>query len=109
MATTFVNTSYVSKNVPTTGATITTVGASNTIAITSMVVANTSSSPITTDVYFTRSATDYYLVKGATVAVGGSLEVIGGNRVTLIASDVLKVVASANSSADCVTSVLVAY
>ena len=105
---TYTNTSYVSKNVPTTGATIVTVPASNTAAITSLVVANTSTSPITADVYFTRSATDYYLVKTATVPVGGSLEAIGGNRVVLIAADVLKVVASANTSADCVTSVLLA-
>ena len=103
---TYTNTSYASKNVPTTGATITTVGSANTIAITSMVIANTSASPITTDVYFTRSAVDYYLVKAATVPVGGSLEVIGGNRVVLIGNDVLKAVASANSSADCVASVL---
>ena len=105
--TTYANTSYVAKNVGTSASTLTTVS-SGTIAITSLVVANTTSSPITTDVYFTRSATDYYIVKTATVPVGGSLEVIGGNRVVLIASDALKVVTSAASSADVVVSVLTA-
>lgn len=104
---TYANTSYVAKNVGTSASTLTTVS-SGTIAITSLVVANTTTSPITTDVYFTRSAVDYYLVKGATVPVGGSLEVIGGNRVVLIASDALKVLTSAASSADVVVSVVTA-
>ena len=77
-----------------------------TAAITSLVVANTTTSPITTDVYFTRSAVDYYLVKAATIPVGGSLEVMQGNRVVLIAADALKVLASAATSADVVVSVL---
>ena len=89
---TYANTSYVAKNVGTSASTLTTVSGGTTIAITSLVVANTTTSPITCDVYITRSATDYYLVKTATVPVGGSLEVIGGNRVVLIASDALKVV-----------------
>ncbi len=104
---TYANTSYVAKNVGTSASTLTTVS-SGTISITSLVVANTTTSPITCDVYFTRSATDYYIVKTATVPVGGSLEVIGGNRVVLIASDALKVVTSAASSADVIVSVLTA-
>ena len=104
---TYANTSYVAKNVGTSASTLTTVS-SGTISITSLLVANTTSSPITCDVYITRSATDYYIVKTATVPVGGSLEVIGGNRVVLIASDALKVVSSAASSADVVVSVLTA-
>ena len=104
---TYANTSYVAKNVGTSASTLTTVS-SGTIAITSLVVSNTITSPITTDVYFTRSATDYYLVKAATIPVGGSLEVIGGNRVVLIGSDALKVLTSAASSADVVVSVLTA-
>ncbi len=105
---TYTNTSYVAKNVSTSGSTLTTVGASTTAAITSLVVANTAASPITCDVYFTRSAVNYYIIKGATVPVGGALEVISGNRVTLIASDALVVVSSAATSADAVASVLLA-
>jgi hypothetical protein len=105
---TYANTSYVAKNVGTSASTLTTVTGGTTIAITSLVVSNTITSPITADVYFTRSATDYYLVKAATIPVGGSLEVIGGNRVVLIASDALKVLTSAASSADVVVSVLTA-
>jgi len=59
-------------------------------------------------VFFTRSSVDYYWVKAATVPVGGSLEVIQGNRIVLIASDALKVLSSAATSADVVVSVLLA-
>ena len=105
---TYTNTSYAAKNVGTSASTLTTVATATTAAISSLIVSNTTTSPITTSVYFTRSAVDYYLVRNATVPVGGSLEVIQGNRVVLIASDALKVVNSAATSGDCVASVLLA-
>ena len=100
-------TSYVNKNVGTSAATVVTVGSSTQTTIIGLAVANTTTSPITTDVYFTRSSVDYYLIRGATVPVGSSLVVVGGDqKVVLITADVLKVVTSAASSADVVTSVL---
>jgi len=100
-------TSYVNKNVGTSAATVVTVGASTQTTIIGLAVANTISSPITTDVYFTRSSVDYYLIRGATVPVGSSLVVVGGDqKVVLVTNDVLKVVTSTASSADVVTSVL---
>ncbi len=105
---TYTNISYAAKDVGTSPSSLVTVPSSTTIAISSLVISNTSASPITTDVYFTRSAVDYYLVKGATIAVGGSLEAIQGNRVVLIAADTLKVVNSAAASGDCVVSALTA-
>jgi hypothetical protein len=105
---TYANTSYVAKDVGTSASSLVTVPSATTIAISSLVVSNTTLSPITTDVYFTRSAVDYYLVKGATIAVGGALEVIQGNRVVLIAADTLKVLNSAAASGDCVVSALTA-
>lgn len=105
MANTF--TSYVNKDVGTSAATVVTVGASTQTTIIGLDIANTTSSPITADVYITRSAVNYYLIKGATVPVGSSLVVVGGDqKVVLITSDVLKVVTSAAASADVVTSVL---
>lgn len=105
MANTF--TSYVNKNVGTSAATVVTVAAATQTTIIGMSAANTTSSPITVDAYITRSATDYYLIKGATVPVGSSLVIVGGDqKVVLITSDVLKVISSAASSADVVTSVL---
>jgi len=105
---TYTNTSYVSKNVGTTPATLTTVAGATTATLTSLVIANTTTSPITADVYLTRSAVNYYVVKTATIPVGGSLEVMQGNRIVMIASDALNVVVSAAASADVIASVLLA-
>lgn len=105
MANTF--TSYVNKDVGTSAATVVTVGASTTTTIIGLSCANTSASPVTADVYITRSGTNYYLIKGATVPVGGTLVVVGGDqKVVLTTSDALKVVSSAAASIDAVTSVL---
>jgi hypothetical protein len=100
-------TSYVNKDVGTSAATVVTVGASTQTTVIGMSVANTTSSPITVNAYITRSGVDYYLIETATVPVGSSLVIVGGDqKVVLITSDALKVVSSAASSADVVTSVL---
>lgn len=105
MANTF--TSYANKSVGTSAATVVTIGASTQTTIIGMSCANITTSPVTVDAYFTRSAVDYYLVKGASVPVGGALVIVGGDqKVVLTTSDVLKVVSSAASSIDVVTSVL---
>ena len=96
---TYTNVSYAVKNISTSGSTVVNLG-SGTLGVASLVVSNTSTSPITCDVYITRSSVNYYIVKGATVAVGGSNECIQGNRIVLQLSDILVVVASAASSAD---------
>jgi hypothetical protein len=99
-------TSYVNKDVGTSAATIVTASGQTTVI--GMTIANTSTSPITVDVYVTRSAVNYYIVKGATVPVGGALVPIGGDqKLVLTTSDVLKAVSSAASSADIITSALV--
>jgi hypothetical protein len=105
MANTF--TSYMNKDVGTSAATVVTVGGSTQTTVIGMSCANTTTSPVTVDAYITRSAVNYYLVEGATVPVGGSLVIVGGDqKVVLIASDALKVVSSTASSVDVVTSVL---
>ena len=105
MANTF--TSYANKSVGTSPVTIVTVAAATQTTVIGLSCANISTAPVTVDVYFTRSAVDYYLIKGATVPVGGTLVIVGGDqKVVLTPSDVLKVVSSAASSLDVVTSVL---
>jgi hypothetical protein len=105
---TYTNTSYAAKDVGTSPSSLTTVSGGTTAAVASLIMCNTTTSPITTSVYITRSAVDYYIVYEATVPVGGSLECIQGNRVVLIAGDALKVINSAATSGDCVASVLLA-
>jgi hypothetical protein len=105
MANTF--TRYLNKNVGTSAATVVTVGASTQTTVIGLSFANTTTSPITVSAYITASAVDYYLVKDATVPVGSSLVVVGGDQKTvLVTSDALKVISSAASSCDVVTSVL---
>jgi hypothetical protein len=105
MANTF--TSYVNKDVGTSAATVVTVGASTQTTVIGMSAANTTASPVTVDAYITRSSVNHYLVKGATVPVGSSLVIVGGDqKVVMVASDALKVVSSLASSVDVVTSVL---
>jgi len=105
MANTF--TSYGNKSVGTSAATVVTIGASTQTTVIGMSCANTSVAPVTVDAYFTRSAVDYYLVKGALVPVGSAIVLVGGDqKVVLTTGDVLKVVSSAASSIDVVTSVL---
>jgi len=101
-------TSYVNKDVGTSAATIVTAATSTQVTLIGMSCSNTTVNPVTVDVYITRSATNYYLVKGATVPVGGSLVTIGGDqKVVLIAGDILKVLSSVASSIDVITSSLV--
>jgi hypothetical protein len=100
-------TSYVNKNVGTTAATVVTVGAGTQTTVIGMSCSNTTTSPVTVSAYITRSAVDYYLIKDAVVPVGGSLIIVGGDqKIVLTVSDALKVVSSAATSVDAVTSVL---
>lgn len=105
MANTFKNS--FAKSVGTSPTTVYTTPSATQTTLIGLSVANTTSSPITCDVYITSSATDYYLIKTGVVPVGGSLVVVGGDqKVVLEVADVLKVVSSAASSADVVVSYL---
>jgi hypothetical protein len=100
-------TSYLNQNVGTTAASIVTIGSATQTTVIGMSCANTTTSPVTVNAYITRSATDYYLIKAATVPVGGSLVIVGGDqKLVMITGDILKVVSSVATSVDVVTSVL---
>jgi hypothetical protein len=99
--------SYPSKNVGTSPALVYTCPASTQTTIIGLSMANTSPSPITTDAYVTRSAVNYYLIEGATVPIGSSLVIVGGDqKVVLQPADVLYVVNSSAASGDCFCSLL---
>ena len=100
-------TSYVSKDVGTSPASILTVGANTQTTLIGLSCANTTQSPVTVDAYVTRSAVNYYLIKGAEVPVGSTLAIVGGDqKVVVIPSDILKIVSSADTSVDVFASVL---
>jgi hypothetical protein len=100
-------TSYVAKNIGTSASTIVTVASATQTTVVGLSVANTSAADITIDVYITRSAVNYYVVKGATVPVGSTFILSGGDqKIILIAADALKIISSAATSADGILSVL---
>ena len=75
-------------------------------------VSNTSSTGITASVFLDNNSgsNDVHIVKDATIPAGSSLEVMSGNKLVLqntgSAAEVLRVSASAATSADAVVSVL---
>ena len=85
----------------TSSSTLYTVPSSTTTTVIGWNLCNTTTNPVTVDLYFTRSAVDYYILKGSTVPVGGALVPVGGDqKLVLQAADVLKVLSSAASSVD---------
>lgn len=105
MASTFK--SSVAKSVGTSANSIYTVPSVTTTTIIGWNLCNTTTNPVTVDLYFTRSSVDYYILKGSTVPVGGALVPVGGEqKLVLQAADVLKVLSSAATSIDATVSYL---
>jgi len=96
----------LSKNVGTSAATLYTAPSSTNSICIELDVCNTSASGVTVDVYVTSSAVNYYLVKSAPVPVGGSLQVVAGQKIVVTNGDAIKVVSSAASSIDVVAAIL---
>lgn len=106
MANTF--TRYTAKSVGTTPAVLVTASASTQTTVIGATLANTTNSPVTVSLYVTASAVNYYIVNNATIPVGGSLALFGGDgKLVLNAADSLTVVSSAASSLDVIASALV--
>jgi hypothetical protein len=105
MANTF--TRYTSKSVGTTPVVLVTAASSTQTTAVGFTLSNTTTSPVTVDVYVTASAVNYYLVKAASVAVGGSLALFGADgKLVLNTGDAFTVVSSTASSVDAILSVL---
>lgn len=103
MPNTFKN--YFVKNANTTSQTVFTAGSGVQATVIGMTIANMTNSTASANVFVTAGGTDYYLVKEATVPVGGSLVPVGGDqKLVLEATDALKVSATANC--DIIASVL---
>lgn len=105
MASTFK--SSVAKSVGTSANSVYTVPSLTTTTVIGWNLCNITSNPVTVDLYFTRSAVDYYILKGATVPQGGALVPVGGDqKLVLQAADVLNVVSGAASAIDATVSYL---
>jgi len=102
MANTFKN--YFGKNVAA-NTTIVTAGSGVQATIIGMSIANITAAPISCNVFITASGVDYYMVKDASIAVGGALVPVGGDqKLVLEATDAIK--CSATSNCDVILSVL---
>ena len=73
-----------------------------------MDIANTTAAAIDASVVVTDTVNSVsaYIVKDAPIPAGGSLKVISGQKIVLMATDIVKAAASAANSADCVASIL---
>jgi hypothetical protein len=80
-----------------------TVPSSTTSIIVGMSVANTSANSITVDIKIvsdTGNNENAYLIKGAPVPSGGTLEIMSGNKLVLQATDTIQALASTTGVAD---------
>lgn len=105
MANTFKN--QLQAAVGTSPTTIYTAGVGVSTTVIGMTIANILNNSITANVIVTSGASDYYLVKMASIDPGNSLITIGGEqKLVLEAGDVLKVSTSNASAADVIVSLL---
>lgn len=105
MANTFTNS--FAKNIGTTPVTVYTPPSTKKSIVIEVDIANTSlSTGIMVDVYITRSAVNYYIGRNLPIPVGGSLQVVSGQKIVLLATDTLTVVSSVASAADAIVSIL---
>lgn len=96
----------LARNVGTTAVTVYTAPAlKNSIAI-ELDLCNTTNSGVTADVFIRSGGNDFYIVKQAPVPVGGSLQVIAGQKIVLTNGDTLRVASSVASSIDVVGAIL---
>jgi hypothetical protein len=101
-------TSYVNKNVGTAAATVVTAGAGAQTNIIGMTCANTTNTAVTVSAFVTRGGTDHFIIRDAVVPQGGALVPVGGDqKLVLVTSDILRVIASQASCIDVITSALV--
>jgi hypothetical protein len=104
MANTFKN--ALARNVGTSAVTVYSAPSSKNSICIELDVCNTTNSGVTVDAYITSGGNNYYIVKGAPVPVGGSLQIIAGQKIVLTNLDALKVVSSTASSLDIIASIL---
>jgi hypothetical protein len=104
MANTFKN--ALSRNVGTSAVTVYTAPSTKNSICIELDVCNTTNGGVTVDAYITSGGNNYYIVKGAPVPVGGSLQIIAGQKIVLTNLDALKVVSSTASSLDIIASIL---
>ena len=96
----------LARNVGTTAVTVYTAPSTKNSICIELDVCNTTNAGVTCNAYITSGGNDYYIVKNAPVPVGGSLQVIAGQKIVVTNLDTIKVVSSSASSLDVIASIL---
>ena len=104
MANTFRN--ALSRNVGTSAQQVYAAPASKNAICIELDVCNTTNGGVTCDAYITSGGSNYYIIKNAPVPVGGSLQIIAGQKIVLSDGDSLNVVSSVATSLDVIASIL---
>lgn len=105
MANTFKNS--ITGSIGTTDTKVYTVPAATSTTVIGMSVANVATNNINVNATLTSGSSTIFLVKNATVPVGGSIVLVGGEqKVVMTANNYLSVQSTIASSADVVVSVL---
>ena len=95
----------IARNIGTSASTLRTANSDD--AVVGINIANVTTSQILVDVYVTASSSNYYIVKGAPIPTGSSLQVLdGGAKIVLQSGDALKVVSNTATSCDAWVSVV---
>ena len=96
----------LARNVGTTAVQVYQAPASKKAIMIELDLCNTTQGAVTASVYITSGGNDYYVVKNAPVPVGGSLQVIAGQKIVLFNLDTISVVSSAGTSLVVIGSIL---
>lgn len=94
------------KNIGTSANTVYTAPSTQRSILIELDVCNTTAAGVMCDAYITSGGNDYYLVKNTPVPVGGSLQIVAGQKIVLYDGDAIKIVSSAASSLDVVAAIL---
>ena len=77
-----------------------TVPASKTAVVIGCTLANTTGNSITASVQLATSGDDTYIIKNVPVPAGASVEIMAGNKIVMMATDIFKVSGSTANSVD---------
>lgn len=99
--------SNVAANIVTSGNTVYTCPSSTSATVIGLSLSNKSTTTVTANVFLTRSSVDYSIISNVPILTGSSLIPVGGDqKIVMEDSDEIKVTTSANSSLDCIVSLL---
>jgi len=96
----------LARDIGTSAATLYSAPASKNSIVIELDVCNTTQSSVFCSAFITKGGADYYIVKNAPVPVGGTLQIISGQKIVLSNLDAIKIISTATTSLDAVASIL---